>query len=66
LALATPLQVVEVTRREVDRKKKLGRLNVYCHDFAHKNLFGREVNEELARVAKRETIPPAKPPCASG
>lgn len=45
-------------RREADRTKKKGTIEhwTYWHDFAEKNLFGIEINEELARVAKMNMI----------
>jgi type I restriction enzyme M protein len=42
-------------KREMDPKQRLDHFN-YWHDFAEKNLFGIEVNEELARVAKMNMI----------
>jgi type I restriction enzyme M protein len=42
-------------KRETDPKQRLDHFN-YWHDFAETNLFGIEVNEELARVAKMNMI----------
>jgi type I restriction enzyme M protein len=42
-------------KRETDPKQRLDHFN-YWHDFAEKNLFGIEVNEELTRVAKMNMI----------
>lgn len=52
------LYALDHVRREADRKKKPGTIEhfQYWHDFAEKNLFGIEINEELARVAKMNMI----------
>lgn len=52
------LYALDHVRREADRKKKKGTVEhfTYWHDFAEKNLFGIEINEELARVAKMNMI----------
>lgn len=52
------LYALDHVRREADRKKKPGSVEHfrYWHDFAEKNLFGLEINEELARVAKMNMI----------
>jgi type I restriction enzyme M protein len=52
------LYALDHVRREANRKKKLGTVDHfrYWHDFAEKNLFGMEINEELARVAKMNMI----------
>ncbi len=52
------LYALDHVRREADRVQKPG-TNAhwkYWHDFAEKNLFGLEINEELARVAKMNMI----------
>jgi type I restriction enzyme M protein len=52
------LYALDHVRREADRKKRAGSVEHfrYWHDFAEKNLFGIEVNDELARVAKMNMI----------
>ncbi len=52
------LYALDHVRREADRKKQLGVVERfrYWHEFAAKNLFGLEINEELARVAKMNMI----------
>ncbi len=52
------LYALDHVRREADRKKKKGSVEhfKYWHDFAEKKLFGIEINEELARVAKMNMI----------
>ena len=52
------LYALDHVRREADRKKKRGSIEHFrfWHDFAEKNLFGLEINEELARVAKMNMI----------
>ena len=52
------LYALDHVRREADRKKKPGSIEHfrYWHDYAEKNLFGLEINEELARVAKMNMI----------
>ena len=52
------LYALDHVRREADRKKKPGSIEhfQYWHDYAEKNLFGLEINEELARVAKMNMI----------
>lgn len=52
------LYALDHVRREANRKKKPGTVEHfrYWHDFAEKNLFGMEINEELARVAKMNMI----------
>ncbi len=52
------LYALDHVRREADRKKKPGTIDHFrfWHDFAEKNLFGLEINEELARVAKMNMI----------
>lgn len=52
------LYALDHVRREADRKKKPGSIDHFrfWHDFAEKNLFGLEINEELARVAKMNMI----------
>lgn len=52
------LYALDHVRREADRKKKTGTIEhfQFWHDFAEKNLFGLEINEELARVAKMNMI----------
>jgi type I restriction enzyme M protein len=42
-------------KHETDPKQKLDHWT-YWHDFAEKNLFGIEINDELARVAKMNMI----------
>lgn len=52
------LYALDHVRREANRKKKPGTIEHFrfWHDFAEKNLFGMEINEELARVAKMNMI----------
>jgi len=52
------LYALDHVRREANRKKKPGTIEHFrfWHDFAEKNLFGLEINEELARVAKMNMI----------
>jgi type I restriction enzyme M protein len=52
------LYALDHVRREADRKKKPGTIEhfQFWHDFAERNLFGVEVNDELARVAKMNMI----------
>jgi len=52
------LYALDHVRREADRKKKPGTIEhfQFWHDYAEKNLFGLEINEELARVAKMNMI----------
>jgi len=52
------LYALDHVRREADRKKPLKSVEhyQYWHEFAEKNLFGIEVNDELARVAKMNMI----------
>ena len=52
------LYALDHVRREADRVQKPGTTGhwQYWHDFAEKNLFGLEINEELARVAKMNMI----------
>lgn len=52
------LYALDHVRREADRKKKAGTVEhfQYWHEFAQRRLFGIEVNEELARVAKMNMI----------
>ena len=58
------LYALDHVRREADRRFPKHRIDVrqsrdhftYWHDFAEKNLFGLEINEELARVAKMNMI----------
>ncbi len=58
------LYALDHVRREADRRFPLHQSNVaqsnahfkWWHDFAEKNLFGIEINEELARVAKMNMI----------
>jgi type I restriction enzyme M protein len=52
------LYALDHVRRDADRKKKPKTVEhfQYWHDFAEKNLFGIEVNDELARVAKMNMI----------
>lgn len=40
----------------VDGKQESARHHSFWHDFAEKNLFGIEINDELARVAKMNMI----------
>ncbi|MGH8646005.1 MAG: restriction endonuclease subunit M [Gammaproteobacteria bacterium] len=52
------LYALDHVRREANAKKKPGTVEHfnYWHDFAEKRLFGIEINEELARVAKMNMI----------
>ena len=58
------LYALDHVRREADRRFPKHRTDArqakdhwtYWHDFAEKNLFGVEINEELARVAKMNMI----------
>jgi type I restriction enzyme M protein len=58
------LYALDHVRREADRRFPERRTDpkqhtnhyTYWHDFAEKNLFGIEINEELARVAKMNMI----------
>ncbi len=52
------LYALDHVRREADAKKKIGTVEhfKFWHDFAEKRLFGIEINEELARVAKMNMI----------
>lgn len=58
------LYALDHVRREADRRYPRHRTDAkqsrdhwtYWHDFAEKNLFGVEINEELARVAKMNMI----------
>ena len=52
------LYALDHVRREADRKHNANSIEHfrYWHEFAEKNLFGIEVNEELARVAKMNMI----------
>ncbi len=52
------LYALDHVRREADRKKSPGTREhfEYWHRFAERNLFGLEINEELARVAKMNMI----------
>lgn len=58
------LYALDHIRREADRRYPKYRTDLrqsrdhytYWHDFAEKNLFGIEINEELARVAKMNMI----------
>jgi type I restriction enzyme M protein len=58
------LYVLDHIRREAARRYPLYRTNAresrdhygFWHDFAERNLFGLEINEELARVAKMNMI----------
>jgi len=52
------LYALDHVRREANRKKKPGTIEHfnYWHDYAEKKLFGLEINEELARVAKMNMI----------
>jgi len=58
------LYALDHVRREADRRFPKWRTDAkqsrdhwtYWHDFAEKNLFGVEINEELARVAKMNMI----------
>ncbi len=52
------LYALDHVRRKADKVQTPGTIPhfTYWHDFAEKNLFGLEVNEELARVAKMNMI----------
>lgn len=52
------LYALDHIRREADRRQIHGTIEHFrfWHDFAQDNLFGIEVNEELARVAKMNMI----------
>ncbi len=52
------LYALDHVRREANVKKKAGTVEHfnYWHDFAKERLFGIEINEELARVAKMNMI----------
>src|SRR5258708_22851640 len=52
------LYALDHVRREADQKKKPNTVEhfQYWHDLAEKNLFGIEVHDELARVAKMNMI----------
>ncbi len=52
------LYALDHVRREADHKHKsnTARHFQFWHDFAQKNLFGIEINDELARVAKMNMI----------
>jgi type I restriction enzyme M protein len=52
------LYALDHVRRDADQKKKPNTVEhfQYWHDFAEKNLFGIEVNDELCRVAKMNMI----------
>lgn len=52
------LYALDHVRREADRKQRPGTVPhfQFWHDFAEKNLFGIEINDELARVAKMNMI----------
>ncbi len=52
------LYTLDHVRREADRKQKPGTVEHFrfWHEFAEKNLFGIEVNDELTRVAKMNMI----------
>ena len=52
------LYALDHVRREADRKRKPGTVRhfQFWHDFAEKNLFGIEINDELVRVAKMNMI----------
>ena len=52
------LYTLDHVRREASREEEPGTDKHYklWHDFAEKNLFGLEINEELARVAKMNMI----------
>lgn len=52
------LYALDHVRREANAKKKPGTVEHFnfWHDFAEKRLFGIEINEELARVAKMNMI----------
>ena len=52
------LHALDHVRRKAGQTRKPGTLDhfQYWHEFAAKNLFGLESNEELARVAKMNMI----------
>ncbi len=52
------LYAMDHVRREADQRYSPGGEQhlLYWHDFAQKNLFGIEINDELARVAKMNMI----------
>ncbi len=52
------LYALDHVRREADHKHRPGTIGhfQFWHDFAEKNLFGIEINDELARVAKMNMI----------
>ncbi len=52
------LYALDHVRREADRKQQPGTVEHFrfWHDFAEKHLFGIEINDELARVAKMNMI----------
>ena len=52
------LYALDYVRREADRRQTPGTVAhfQYWHNFAQNNLFGIEVNDELARVAKMNMI----------
>ena len=52
------LYALDHVRREADRRFAPGSVQhfQYWHDFAQNNLYGLEINEELARVAKMNMI----------
>ena len=52
------LYALDYVRREADRRQPPGTVAhfQYWHNFAQNNLFGIEVNDELARVAKMNMI----------
>ena len=52
------LYTLDHVRREADKVQTPGTVThfQYWHDFAEKNLYGIEVNDELARVAKMNMI----------
>ena len=52
------LYALDHIRREADKRYTLGSTNHYryWHEFAEKNLYGIEVNDEITRVAKMNMI----------
>lgn len=52
------LYALDHVRREADDYHKTGSIEHYTmwHDFAQKNLYGIEINDEIARVAKMNMI----------
>ncbi len=52
------LYALDHVRREADERHSAGSVQhfQYWHDFAQNNLYGLEINEELARVAKMNMI----------